>query len=199
MLSLPTSDARAPFLSAPRPATQRLHKSIVVWAIVGVFMVGTIVAAVSISSLYLQLREQQEAELIGTLRTHSLAVDEYVSRIKDVALQITSRTKAREKLEAYNKGAVTHDEFVRFSAPILSDALNLAPQISGISRLDSQGQLAIALGVPIPEEHWPSPAEEWAKPQVHGPIQVTDTTYFVVRAPIVNRQSNQGWYRCGAF
>ncbi len=171
--------------------SRKLRRSSVACSAAGIFIVGVIVALVSIVPFYTNLKRDQERNLQFALTTRTMAVEEYLSRVKDVAVQVTSRTKAREKLEKYNQGQVTLDELVNFSTAILTDSLNHSKEIVGISRLDRQGELAIQVGLPVPREHWPVPDAKATEALVRGPIQLRGKSYLVVGAPILDRQSQR--------
>ncbi|GEM_PF-1671025 len=173
-----------------KSVSERLQRSIVVYSALAILAISVIVALVSIVPLYNHLKESADRNLLLACNTKTRAVEEYLSRAQDIALQITSRTKAREELESYNKGEVSLDELVGFSKDILTDALKKSKEVAGISRLDQEGNLVIQVGVPIPEALWPIPAEDSREALVRGPVTLdSESSYLVVGAPIINNQS----------
>lgn len=176
---------------ANKSISQKLQQSILVYSALGIFAVSAIVALVTIVPLYNSLKQDEENNLKFALKARTMAIEEYLSRVKNVALQIASRTKAREKLEAYNEGEVELPEYVDFTKGILTDALNQSQEIAGISRLDRQSQLLVQLGLPIPETVWPVPDDASKTVLFNDPIFFNGKSYLVVGTPIVNKQSRR--------
>ena len=169
----------------------RLQRSIVVYSALGILVVGVVVALVSILPLYSLLKDREERGLLFTLRTKAMAVEELLSRTTDITWQITSRTRAREKLVEYNRAEVTLDQLVDFSSPILTDALEKSEEVEGICRLDRRGRPVLQVGTPIPREYWPEIEEDAVKAIIQGPVTLDDEHYLLVSAPILDRQSVQ--------
>lgn len=176
---------------ANKSISERLQNSIVIYSALGILVIGVIIASMSIIPLFNRLKKDQDRNLLFAVKTRTLIVEEYLSRAKDVALQVTSRTKAREKLEAYNKSEVSRDEFVNFSEGILVDALQKSKEVEGISRLDRKGNLVVQVGLPIPEKLWPVPHEGSREVLIYGPVTLGSESYLVVGAPILDRQSRR--------
>lgn len=116
------------------PLANRLHKLLLVYSAVGTLCIGLIVSLVAVPPLYKRLAQAQENHLLFAVKTRSQVIDQWLFRAKDVAAQITSPTKAREKLEAYNRGEATLAEIDAFSRPILGDALKKTNEIARPSR-----------------------------------------------------------------
>lgn len=68
-----------------------------------------------------------------------MAVNEWSRRVKDLAFQVTSRTRIRQELEKFNNGQIPLNQLKAFTEPKLSDAMTLSTEIIGIIRLDKQG------------------------------------------------------------
>ncbi|HBB30667.1 MAG TPA: hypothetical protein DDZ80_20825 [Cyanobacteria bacterium UBA8803] len=188
---------------ADESISKRLQKSILVYSTLAIMVMSVIIAAASILPLYSSLKKNQQRNLLFALKTRTFAIDEYLSRTKDIALQIASRTRVRQMLEAYNRGEVTLDEFANFSHPILTDALKQSQELAGINRLDRKGKLVVQVGLAIPEEFWLIPLTEIDKkisstqdftsahPQAviwPAPITLSGASYLLVGAPIINPQ-----------
>ncbi len=118
-----------------------------------------LVAFISIFPLYNQLKEAEENSLAATARTRAVAIGEYIGRIKDIALQITSRSAIRERLAAFSRGRVSLAELKEFTRPRLEDALRGSKEILGITRLSADGRTVTSVGVSIPLNgpHLPPP------------------------------------------
>jgi len=171
--------------------SKRLQKWIIVYSALGIFVIGLIVFLASIIPLYSHLKEEVGRNLFHSMKTQTVAVEEYLSRVKDIALQITARTKAREELEAYNEGTVDLETLVSFCQDILTDAMDKSQVVAGIVRLDAKGKSVVHVGLPIPDQKWPLHAAEFPNVIIHGPISMDNESYIAVSAPITGRQKQR--------
>lgn len=169
--------------------TKKLQKSIVVSSAVGIFTVGLIVAVAGITPLYEYLKEEEKRNLVLALNTKTFAVEEYLARIKDLALQISSRTGPREALESYNRKLIDIGDLEPMLRKNMLDALEYAPDIWGITRLDQQGHLVVSVGVEVPKELKVSAPLKQFGPSIEGPLIIGDNALVVVRSPIHNKDS----------
>lgn len=169
----------------------RLPRVIVIWAAAGIFAIGLVIAGVGIYPVYKILIKQQNDSL--RIQSDSIAalIEEYLNRTKDVARQVTSRTKAREKLEDYNEGHITRDELKAFSIPILTDALKLSGSMLGITRLDASGAIAVQIGISFPTDQLNLYSKNVDNTIIHGPVVINNKNVLVVSAPILNRNGNK--------
>ncbi len=176
---------------AGKSISERLQNSIIVYSVLGILVISVFVAFVSVVPLFNRLEKDQDRNLLFAVRTRTLSVEEYISRAENVALQITSRTRIREYLEAYNRGKIGLDELVNFTTPKLVDAMNLSGEVEGISRLDHKVNLVVQVGLPIPEKLWQVPHGESRKALIHGPITLGGNSYLIVSTPILDKQSRR--------
>ncbi|MDH5691561.1 MAG: ATP-binding protein [Gammaproteobacteria bacterium] len=167
---------------------KQLRSSLLLYATVSIFTAGLIVSLVGIWPLYYQIKEAQQRLLVSAAETRSMTVEQFLSRARDVASQVTSRTKVRLKLEAYNAGEVTREELVQFSSKPLNDALVQTNELVGITRLDAKEQLALMLGSKIPDEYWFVPKDTVKQPVINGPFKINGIDYLVISAPILSRE-----------
>src|SRR5262245_7895798 len=89
--------------------SKRLQQTIVLYSAVGMFVVGAVVAAVGVLPLARNLRDSQQQNLLVTLQRQTTAVEQYVSRIKNLAPIVSSRTQLREHFENYLRAAAAKD------------------------------------------------------------------------------------------
>ena len=168
-----------------RDVSKSMQKSVIAYSALGICAIGLIVSFISISSFYQELKDLEERNLVQTVDARGIAVDEYLSRLKDIAKLITSRTKARERLEAYSNGQVQREELTRFSGITLNNAMQTSELVDGIVRLDAEGEPIVRVGLQIPEKEWPSYAGRFGGMIVHGPVSLYDELYIIVSAPIL--------------
>jgi signal transduction histidine kinase/DNA-binding response OmpR family regulator/HPt (histidine-containing phosphotransfer) domain-containing protein len=162
---------------------QELRRKLVLYSAAGMLVLGL---AISFSGIYPLLRELQremQKDLDQAAHLKILAVSQSLGHFRSVAEQITSRTKAREKLAAYNRGEVSLVELTRFSEPILEDAMSSSDQILGITRLDVKGEATVSVGRPLAEIGLQAGDET----RIHGPLTVNGEPSVIVTAPILDR------------
>jgi len=174
-----------------KSSSDKLQKKIVLFSAAGIFIISTIVATVSILPLYNQLISEQEKNLVFAATTKSMAIEEFLARSKGIANQITSRTKLRQKLAAYNDNEISLEELLPFTRKALGDALSGSEEVLGIVRLDSNGQSIIQLGMAIPRKSWPIPENNSNNILLEGPVRLNENSYLVIGAPIIANNSKR--------
>lgn len=167
-------------------AAERLRRRLLAYAIGAMVLLAGVVAAVSIIPLADRLTQAQHQALVHTLDQRVLLVEEYLARARNVAAQITSRSRIRQELARYNEGVVDLEGLVRFSEPKLRDALQLSPELWGITRADAEGTPVIVVGIAAPEAIWPPLPT--SGPVVGEPVVLEGQALLPVAAPIVDRQ-----------
>ena len=169
----------------------KLQRSVVLFAAMGIFAVCSIVSVFSMSSMFELLHTEQTQKLLVTTGIKANTISQYVAHIKDVAMQITSRTVARQKLEAYNYGKIPLGELRVFSRNILKDALNMSSAVTGITRLDQRGQLVAQVGHVIPQDYWLVPGADIRNAVITDPVQLQGKYYLIGAAPIANSKGER--------
>jgi diguanylate cyclase (GGDEF)-like protein/PAS domain S-box-containing protein len=170
---------------------KRLQQSIVTSSVLGILVISAIVACISIIPFYNTLKDEQETTLSSVVHMRATAIEEYLTRMQDIAAQITSRTRIREALEEYNQGAISREELVSFSQPKLAEALSMSPEIAGMLRFDQNGTPVIAVGQPIPAKVRNAVHLDASTSIVYEPLMIGDTLHVAVSAPIANPQGTQ--------
>jgi PAS domain S-box-containing protein len=170
----------------------RLQRSILIASAIGIAAISIIVALITVIPHYQHLREDAESDLTQAVKTRSLAIEEYLSRISDIALQITSRTQIRVALEEYNRGERTLESLRAFSIPKLADALAKSPEVAGMVRFDMTGTAVVTLGKGTPPSLWM--LEDFGSMEViiYDPVEIDSTLYLLVKAPIMGEEGIVG-------
>lgn len=168
-----------------------LTRKLVISAGLGILAISVIVSLSGMIPLYRELQSSREQQLAFGVSTRAQTVEQLLSRQKSVAVQITSRTKARLELENYNRGELTLAELGEVVGPILQDALDRSEQVEGIARLDVRGELAVAVGREIPEALRIEPDEDSQLPKLAGPFEIDGEDFVVVGAPILDREKQR--------
>ena len=178
--------------STPNPESfTKLRRSIVMGGAIAVLVTGLAVTLVALGPFYSTLARLQETHQLSIVTSRSAAIEEYLFRLKEVARQITSRTRAREKLEELNRGEATLLEFQSYVGPILTDALMGAEHVEGITRCDVNGNAVLEVGIQIPQSFWLGTKGDGGSPRVVGPVNIRTRPSLLIRTPIVNRTGEQ--------
>ncbi|MEB3341213.1 ATP-binding protein [Okeania sp.] len=168
--------------------SKQLQRLLIFYSAVGILAISILVAIISIFPLSEQLRRNQERNLQSALRTKRLTVEVFLSRAKDIASQISSRTQARVNLEIYNRNPNNSAVAVSKVKLYLTDALNQTEDVVGISRLGLDNKLIVELGIPIPQKFWNLPVK---KAKISNPISIDNKLYFMITQPVHNSQKQR--------
>ena len=171
--------------------TKNLQRIVIIAASLGILTIAGSVAIASIVPLSRRLRQAEEKNLIFAASTRKLVVEEYLSKAKEVAAQITSRTRARRLLESFNQGEIELDEFTSSTQRILTDALQQSEEVAGITRLDRDRQPRANVGLTIPSEVFVIPPEDARIPIAEDLVEIEGSTYLAIGAPILNAQQER--------
>ncbi|MCT7981913.1 methyl-accepting chemotaxis protein [Laspinema sp. A4] len=168
----------------------QLQSRLLIYSALGALGIGASVAIASIMPLSERLKQAEERNLEFAAQTRTLAIEEFLLRTQDIGGQISSRTRARNQLAAYNQGQVKRNELVQVSTAILTDALNQSEDIKGIMRFDAKGQPVTQIGLAIPEEFWQVMPSEGNPTVFMGPVDIAGISYLIV-GTLINNQTAQ--------
>lgn len=169
--------------------TKLLQKQLLSLTTLGILITAIIVAITVAVPLYLHDKTHHLLNLKTTAENRALAIKEYLGMTDQVAMQLSSRTFARQKLEQYQAGRLNLNELQASTLPIFSDAMNEAPEITAITRLDPEGNTLIEAGQPIPEQLRPIPIDDIdPKHRINAPVKIADETVLLIDTRIYNQQ-----------
>ncbi len=137
--------------------------------------------------MYNRLKDTENSKVLHDADMRAMAANEWARRVKDVAFQVTSRSRIRQELEKYNHGRISLEELFAFTTPKLSDAMDQSEEIIGITRMDRKGQLVAQCGQAI------SPSTlsiDYTQPftiSLSTPFSNQSQGTLFVSAPILNR------------
>jgi serine phosphatase RsbU (regulator of sigma subunit) len=172
---------------APTVGIGHLQRSMLGYITYGVALMVAMGAGLGILPLYEKLRDAQHMQLRQVAQTMTSSLDQFVQRQCSIAQQITSRTKARELLEAYQQQSLSGTDFQSAIEPILNDAIRFSKnQVLGVTRLTADGRNAVEVGVVAPPSAWPADALAWDEIRVAGPLRYGDGYRVVISAPIID-------------
>lgn len=159
-----------------------LRRRILVVASCGVFMLALLSAAAALTPMALRLWSATEQKTVDVARIHASAVGEYVLRVGQVALQIASRSRARDLLEVLGRTPEAPPVLLQELRDALSEAMSIADEIEGITRLSERGKALASVGRAVPPELRSLCTSRAVC--VDGPARIGDAYFLVVSAPI---------------
>ena len=172
--------------------TSLLQKRLLTLTTVGILTTAILVAIAVTVPLYQRDKSHHEINLRATAENRALAIKEHLSMMGQLAMQVSSRTFARQKLEQYQAGSLTLDELRTLTLPIFSDAMDEAPEITAITRMDLQGNTLVEVGQAIPAVLRPIPIDGIdPKHVISAPVKIADETALLIGTRIRNRQQQR--------
>ncbi|MDP3938557.1 MAG: GAF domain-containing protein, partial [Deltaproteobacteria bacterium] len=167
-----------------RNSPERLQRTFLLYSVFAVLIACLVVSAAAVFPVVNQYAAHEEDEILHALQLRTLAIREFLTGAREIANQIGSRTKARQALDAYERGETDLDTLRAFTRPILADAIERSAQVAGITRLDARGAIVVSLGVAVPGElHYRAlPASD--SPEFRGPTTINGRPYTLVANPI---------------
>ena len=169
----------------------RLRRKIVIYALAYTLAALATISVINIVPLIHDLRLADEDHLLLSVKTRAVTIEEYLFRLRNIAMQITSRSAIRQALENYDRGLISLESVAGFTGPKLADAMASAKEVSGITRLDSRQHIICSCGTPIPEALWPIPAPGQKSVLISDPQVIGGTLYLIAGAPILTPEGRR--------
>ncbi len=170
-------------------SSSRLRKALFLY-LAGALLVLVLSLVLTISlTLFSQLKKAEDRNILHAAQTHAMTIAEWCRRAKDLAWQITSRSRIRQELEKFNRGEISLEEVKAFTEPKLQDAMDLSEDVVGILRLDADHRIVAACGhgsdLPIADRA----VNDYISVDIDllDPLAVDGRWFIVVSAPIRNR------------
>ena len=128
---------------------ERLFRSVIGIAAVGIVLVGGVIGFIFVETTYGNLVTQRIGEFEAATAALVRAVDGRISGMDKVATLIGNRTHIKQQLAKLSRGELSRTDVARFTAPVLEDALGQGVGVLGIARFDKGGRELVAVGEPI--------------------------------------------------
>ena len=116
-----------------RDTVSQLRRKIVIYALAYTLAALVTISVINIVPLIRDLRLADEDHLLLSVKTRAVAIEEYLSRLRNIALQITSRSAIRQALENYDRDLISLQNLSGFTTPKLTDAMASSKEVSGIT------------------------------------------------------------------
>lgn len=162
----------------------RLQQRLRVQTIAGILLTALVVGGIASYQFYQSRQQAVIDQLQKELQFGALALGAKLNEYKSIALQVTSRTRARILLQSYNQSEISLIRLMAETKPILTDAMRLSPEIIGITRLDQQHAPVIQVGESLPVAMWPEDHLS-ALVSLGLPVRQGDREVFAVSAAIL--------------
>lgn len=179
----------------PNLTTKKIRRRLFVYLATSLLILTFGLMTVISLTMFKEMEKAADNNLAHTCEIRSMTVAEWCRRAKDLARQITSRTRIRQELEKYNQAIVSREELTSFTNPKLRDAMNLSEEIIGITRLDKQGRIVAQCGEdPVSLNLMPLQHYIDDKTKIFVPCPEGTCRFVIVSAPIMDysgrRQGN---------
>ncbi|MGD2118221.1 MAG: EAL domain-containing protein [Chromatiales bacterium] len=183
-----------------RQGTQsiKLQRRLYRLAVLGIFATTLVIGGIATALHYQAGKEAQLHKLEYEVELQTIVLGAEVSKLTNLAKQITSRTIIRQKLEKYNLGEIDRQELSDFTTPKLQDAMRLSKDIVGITRVSLDGEALVQVGEQIARENWPqNPTDK--NVYLGAPGEHNGVGQLLANAPILNRYNEVVGYDIVAF
>ncbi len=137
------------------------------------------------------MKSSSNKNLGNVLKNKKFAIIEVITKHKETALQITSRSRMREMLEKYNNNEIDLKTLVSDTKPKMLDAMNSSAFVVGVARFDLNNKMVFEVGLPIPEQYLLSRDSNVNDLIIYNPVKINGKIHLVIAAPIFNRKKER--------
>ncbi|GLR65192.1 sensor domain-containing diguanylate cyclase [Marinospirillum insulare] len=123
-----------------------IRKRILLIALLGVLTTSLVASLSTIIPFYYSARNSLEQITLSNVQRQASLVNNLFEKYQDVAIQFTSRSEIRLRLEKYVAGEMSREALTAYSAPRLKDAMRLSDELLGLTRLGVEDEILVNLG-----------------------------------------------------
>jgi signal transduction histidine kinase len=167
---------------------ENLRRKIVVYAVLYTLAALLLVSFLGILPLFQRLKSSEEESLLQVAQARTLAVDEFLSRLSEISLQISDREFVRIALGDWHRGAISRADLQESIKKNLQGIPLLSEEIVGVSLLDHRGVLVARAGLSIPAHILPSLAARQQEHFISDPLVIRDRLYLLLGAPVYTEE-----------
>ncbi len=161
-------------------------RRIIFYSLAGILISGLLITLIGILPLYTNLRAHREQTLMHQLTVRTLLAEEVITKVNDIAFQITSRSALRNELTKYNRGETGLEALREFSFPKLEDALLISDSVRSIVRISPGGKVVAEIGLALPRDLWKIPPDDTDFADIS--VYSGDENYLIASAPIIDNE-----------
>ena len=162
----------------------RLRRKIVAYSALYTLSALLLISLLSILPLIRSLKQTEEENLLNIVRSRSVAVEEFLSRITDISRQISAREYILRSLDAYYEGELTREELEKRIQRSLGGIPGFLEDIAGVTLLDGDGARVGGVGIAVPEHFAASASPSRNGIHVSPPLVIDESLYILVTVPI---------------
>ena len=166
-----------------------LYKKSVMTAVMGIIVVSTIIGILTIYPFYLNMIQESKKDFNRFSTGLEKQIQGYLSEVKNIAQQVTSRTKARNILVDYNNKNIDFATANKNITNILNDVLAHSSIVLGISRFAKNGDLLSSVGMKLPKQFNQKLSQSGTINYARYFAQ--DQWIWTIDIPILDRNNNQ--------
>jgi hypothetical protein len=177
----------------PQESSTRLRKALFIYLATALLVLMIFVSLTIFFTLFDHLKKAEDQGMIHAAKTRAMTLAEWYRRGKDLAWQITSRSRIRQELEKYNQGEIPLAEVTSFTEPKLQDAMDLSKDIIGILILDANHRTIAACGYGTDMQMTDKPLDKFIFNDIAllDPLRINGRLSIVASAPIRNRNGER--------
>lgn len=155
-----------------------------IYAVLGITITGTLAVGVRVWGLYNELKQEQQKNLLAVALFQSQAVEQYLEKLKNIAITVTSSEKIiQARPEILTPQTAKTAENQKTKNPNLSkleDFFKKYPEIAGIRRYNRNNKQIQKLGLSVPHQ---TPAND------EGLTWIENQPYLVVEVSVLDNKS----------
>jgi len=135
------------------------------------------------------LFESARSSFLSQTLVHSVTTEEHLNKLKDISLQVASRTKIRESLSNYDKGLIPMTEARSFIEPKLSDAIVTSIDAVGVIWMDKHLNKVAEVGSVerISEATIDIVGRDRSQIFIDGPLNINNSSHLRITTPILDK------------
>ncbi len=175
----------------PAVNIERIKRGIFGRTLLTLLVIGTLLVASVMLPLNRDLKAKNAEQVQFIVDAKATAVNQFVSKIVNVAEQVASRSQVRLNLLAYEQHQISLQKLAELSTAKLEDALKTSGDAVGIAQLDINGDIAISVGKALPDEIVALIGRSVEKTTVYDPVTIDGQLYIAIAAPIRQPEGGQ--------
>jgi signal transduction histidine kinase/DNA-binding response OmpR family regulator len=168
-----------------------IRKKIVVRTAIGIVVIAIVTLAVLAIPLYLQLKDSNERDFGFKHKAKTALLNQSVTNYKNIAKQIASRSKIRDKLLEFEDGNITMQQLQDFSKPLMTEAIQSSKEIITVVMLDKQKNSVLTVGVDTPAFLKDALSIPMKNTKIFEPLKVQDRVVVAVASPIFDKTKRE--------
>ena len=168
-----------------------VQRNVLRYSLAGVVLIAILSAVFVMVPMYGQLKHALEKDLHHITQSKADAISQFLSRVKSIANQVSSRTRARKLLEAYQSGKIAQADLDAGLSPILASAIQSSEEMVGVTRVDQDGNQVFGHGVQADRSTWPKGWIESGRTEINGPLLLDGKHRLLVSSPILDPKANR--------